>query len=172
MGLVLVLALLFGSRVLAGSVPSGDPFQAIWEAIFGQAEQINTLNQEVSKLKNTVNELANKLEQVPWDMTGTYTVYWGGNRHQMIVDSMNLITGEFSGHGIFLDAPGYSWTMTGALDGYSFNFRIVYTETLPGYYVDTTGTVAPDGSLSGSGVSSIGENFTFHSTSGTATKNN
>lgn len=190
---MLVGILSLSSYVFASSSPSGDPFQAIWDTIssigntledygsrLNDAENVNSdqtaliesLQTTVSQQTSQINELIAKLEQVPWDLTGTYIVYWGGNRHQMVVDNMDLVTGEFSGHGTFLDAPGYFWTMTGHLDGYSFNFRIVYTETLPGYYVDTTGTVAPDGSLSGSGVSSIGENFTFHSTSGAATKNN
>lgn len=171
----------------------GQPFQMVWDAIANLQSQIDNIEllpgpqgepgpqgpagepswdeQRVVELEERIDELEAKLNEVPWDLTGTYTVYFGGNRHQMVVDSMDLVTGDFSGHGTFLDAPGYSWTMTGHLDGYSFTFRIVYTETLPGYYVDTTGTVAPDGTLSGSGVSGIGEHFIFYSSTGTATKN-
>ena len=170
---MIVVSLLVAGLFLAGSVSAakgGDPLQAVWQAINALVARVDGHDTQIASLQATIDDLVAKVQE-PWNLTGTYVGYWGGNQHQMAVDTMNTITGEFSGHGTYLDAPGYAWTMTGTLDEDSFNFRITYTETLAGYYVDTTGTIASDGTLSGNGVSSLGENFIFHSTSGVATKN-
>src|SRR3989344_8251609 len=43
-GFVMVLAILFAGRVVASTSPSGDPFQAIWDAI-------NTLKQQMASIQ-------------------------------------------------------------------------------------------------------------------------
>ena len=170
---MIAVSILVAGMLIAGSVSAakgGDPLTAVWNAINVLVARVDGHDAQIASMQATIDDLVAKVRE-PWNLTGTYVVYWGGNQHQMVVDTMNTITGEFSGHGTYLDAPGYSWTMTGNLDGSAFTFRITYTETLAGYYVDTTGTIATIGTLSGNGVSSLDENFAFYSASGIVTKN-
>jgi len=108
-----------------------------------------------------------------WNMTGQYQITFAGSYfHTMTIDviALNTDPGTFSGTGVWNDDPvGYTWTVTGHLDGSKLDFHIVYTGTGAGYWVDAIGTVAADGTLSGTGIDSSNFSFSWYSTSGTAT---
>ncbi len=118
---------------------------------------------------NTSNAVAN------WDLTGTYGIDYvctsgcsGTYSHTLIVTAMDLVSGDFSGNGFYNSNPGYTWTAAGNVNGSDFTMNLVYTGINAGYTVDLVGTIAGDGSLSGTAVSSSGQTFTFSSASGNA----
>lgn len=62
---------------------------------------------------------------------------------------------EFSGTGEY-SSPGYPWTIQGQVSGHNVSFRIDYQGAInPGYNVEATGTIAADGSVSGTAVSHL-----------------
>ncbi|MBI5127734.1 hypothetical protein HZA76_04745 [Candidatus Roizmanbacteria bacterium] len=107
-----------------------------------------------------------------WDLTGTYTVDFnlGGGHyiHTMDIDTVDLFAGTFSGTGFYNTNPAYTWNVTGTINDANVLFTIVYTGLNPGYTVHATGTIASDGSMSGT-ATGPGQNFTWMTTSGTAT---
>lgn len=109
-----------------------------------------------------------------WDITGSYVIDFtctsgcsGVYTHTMNVDSINLLTGAFSGTGFYNVDPSYTWNLTGTLTGTALAYTILYTGSNAGYTVNATGTVAPDGTLSGT-ATGPGQEFTWQSTSGKA----
>jgi len=108
-----------------------------------------------------------------WDLTGTYTIDFvctsgcsGTYTHQMNVTSMNLVTGDFSGTGNYYGPP--TWTHIGNVDGSSVDFVVDYDSS--SYYVNVDGTIASDGSMSGT-ASNASQAFTWSTTAGYATFN-
>jgi uncharacterized protein YycO len=80
--------------------------------------------------------------------------------------------GTFSGTGYTITNPSLPWTASGTVSGSTFSLLIVYTVPPPGvetYSGTFTGTILPDGKLSGSGVSSVNEMGNLVTTSGAAT---
>jgi len=109
-----------------------------------------------------------------WNMTGTYEITFhctappdciGNYPHTMIVELVMLSTdpGKFSGSGSYDLDPSYTWTVTGTLSGSDLAFHILYTGTNAGYTIDALGTVAADGTLSGT-ATGPGQTFTWVST--------
>ncbi|MEK7535417.1 MAG: hypothetical protein AAB590_00155 [Patescibacteria group bacterium] len=111
-----------------------------------------------------------------WDLTGTYTVEFtcvtncvGIYPHSMTIDSMDVVTGTFSGDGYYIPNPTYTWDLSGTSTDSDLIAHILYTGTGAGYYVDLVGTIAGDGTLSGVATSSANQTFTWETTSGMAT---
>lgn len=112
-----------------------------------------------------------------WDLTGTYTIVFtctsgcsGDYPHTMEVNVMDLGTGDFSGTGYYNPNNAYTWDVTGTVSGSSVSpFHILYTGLNAGYYVDLTGTINGDGSMSGTATSSSSQTFDWVTTSGAAT---
>lgn len=81
----------------------------------------------------------------------------GGNYpHHLTVDSLQptgLNSFTFTGHGSFDPDPSYTWTATGSVSGTALSMHIVYTGTQAGYTLDFTGTINPDGSVTGTSFS-------------------
>ena len=71
--------------------------------------------------------------------------------HHLTIASYSAGTGSFSGTGYSVSPPT-SWTITGTIKGGTVSFHIAYTAGNPGYTFDGTGTVAADGSMSGTGT--------------------
>ncbi len=96
-----------------------------------------------------------KVERVPGDWTFsdpllvTYNIGAGTYPHSYNIASYDPATGDFSGTGTYLNAPGYSETITGDINGDIITFTILYTGANPGYTLSMTGTIADNGSLSG-----------------------
>ena len=89
----------------------------------------------------------------------------GGNYpHHLTVDSLQPIglnSFTFTGHGTFDPDPSYTWTATGSVSGTTLSMHIVYTGTQAGYTLDFTGTINPDGSVTGTSFSdSLGRTLT------------
>ena len=119
---------------------------------------------------------SSKAANVRWDLTGTYTIVFsctsgcsGDWPHTMNIESMNLVSGDFSGTGHYNSIPAYTWDVTGSVSGSSIEFEVAYTGLNPGYTVNATGTINRDGSLSGD-ATGPGQIFTWASTSGKASR--
>jgi hypothetical protein len=89
---------------------------------------------------------------------GTYTfvatcvsVCSGVFTHHLTIASYSAGAGSFSGTGYSVSPPT-RWTITGTIKGGRVSFHIAYTAGNPGYTFDGTGTVAPNGSMSGTGT--------------------
>ena len=104
-----------------------------------------------------------------WDMTGNYTIDFvctsgcsGTYTHQMNITSMDLETGAFSGTGNY--QPGTpTWTHSGNVSGSDIDFKIDYDGST--YYVDVIGTIASNGSMSGT-ASNNSQTFNWSTTGG------
>lgn len=107
-----------------------------------------------------------------WNLTGTYTINFtlsggGDYLHTMNVTSMNLATGDFSGTGQYNADPSYTWNVNGNISGSNLTFHILYTGSNAGYTVDAIGTIASDGSMSGT-ATGPGQTFDWKTASGNA----
>jgi hypothetical protein len=95
-----------------------------------------------------------------WNVAGTYPLTFaagGTYPHSMTVSSVSPLTTSatsFSGTGFYVPDPSYTWTVTGSVHGSTIDFVIVYTGTGAGYTVTATGTIAADGSMSGTALDS------------------
>lgn len=108
-----------------------------------------------------------------WDLTGTYVINFhctsgcsGDYPHTLVVDTMNLGTGMFSGTGFYNPDNSITWKITGTVTDSNLIFHIAYDGS--SYTVDGTGVIAPNGTLSGD-ATGPGQTFTWASTSGFAT---
>lgn len=104
--------------------------------------------------------------QPKWDMTGTYTIQYFLDGHQYDHTDTITVTSyddpmTFTGTGFYNPDPRYTETVTGTLTGDNLEFTVDYTGLNPTYALDADGTVAPDGSLSGSATSNTGQHFTW-----------
>jgi hypothetical protein len=83
--------------------------------------------------------------------------YQGGNYpHHLTVDSIQptgLGSFTFTGHGSYDPDQSYTWNATGSVSGPALSMHIVYTGTQAGYYLDFTGTINSDGSVTGTSFS-------------------
>ena len=113
---------------------------------------------------------------VKWDPAGTYTIRFsctagcsGDYDHTMNISNFHKNNGNFAGNGNYIPDPSYTWNLNGNLNGSAMTWHILYTGTNPGYTVDGAGTVASNGTLSGTATSSSGQSFNWSSISGAAT---
>lgn len=96
-----------------------------------------------------------------WNVGGTYplVVTLGGTyTHTMTVDTVTPISPtstRFSGTGYYNPDPSYTWTVQGMVSGSNITFDILYTGTFAGYTFDAVGTIAADGSMSGTATDSL-----------------
>lgn len=96
------------------------------------------------------------------NLTLTCTSNCGGTYpHTLNIASMDTQTGNFSGNGFYNADSNYTWDVTGNTSGISFSAHILYTGLNPGYASDLTGTVSPDGTVSGIATSNTSQTFTF-----------
>lgn len=109
-----------------------------------------------------------------WNLTGAYRIdFMAGGGHYLhdmdvTVVMLNTDPGEFSGTGTYVPDTSYTWTVTGHLDGSKLDFHILYTGTDAGYWVDAVGTVAANGTLSGTAKDRNGLASDWHSILGAA----
>ena len=106
-----------------------------------------------------------------WSLEGDWTLkfmYLGSPYiHEMTV-TIQQLGGSFEGYGHYVPDPGYTWTVTGTVSESNVAFRIVYTGKNLGYFVDAVGTIASDGTMSGT-WSNPSQSGTWSSTAGEAT---
>lgn len=101
--------------------------------------------------------------------------YQGSNYpHHLTVDSLQptgLNSYTFTGHGTFDPDQSYTWDATGSVSGTTLSMHIVYTGTQAGYSLDFTGTINPDGSVTGTSFSdSLGRTLTVSMPAGSASE--
>lgn len=120
-------------------------------------------------------------QRMVWDLRGDYVIDFicsagcGGHEgshhpHSMTIDEMTLRNGQFSGHGFFIDRPGFVWETRGKVSKNKVKFEIIYTVADAGYTVKVKGAIADDGVISGKAKSSNGEWFDLVTVSGAAKK--
>jgi len=110
-----------------------------------------------------------------WNPKGDYTLEFtctsgcsGVYPHAMSISSFDEDTGVFSGTGSYIPDGSYTWDLDGTLTGTSLAMSIDYTGSNPSYAVSLAGTIAPDGTMSGTATSNVGQSFTWAATEGKA----
>lgn len=106
-----------------------------------------------------------------WSVVGRYVISFNCATcvpHNITINTYNKHTGVFSGYGTYAANPAYTWIVSGVVTGNQITMRILYTGIDAGYYVDLTGTIAPNGTMSGNATQSSGGQFTWLTTSGHA----
>ena len=86
--------------------------------------------------------------------------------HTMNITNENIDTsgiGTFSGSGYFDADTNTTWNVAGSVNyiNKTVSFHIVYTGSNAGYTADSTGTIAPDGTMAGTGTTSQGQTATW-----------
>lgn len=87
-----------------------------------------------------------------WELTapsGIDLVCGGSTYSHTLNDVTNDPNGSFEGTGTYNPNTGYTWDMAGEIDGDGIEFYILYTGINAGYTLNGIGTIAPDGSISG-----------------------
>jgi hypothetical protein len=106
-----------------------------------------------------------------WNPVGNYVISFNCATcvpHNLKITSFNRHTGAFSGYGALASNPVYTWTVSGMVSGNQISMRILYTGVNAGYYVDLSGTIARNGTMSGIATQSSGGSFTWMTTRGHA----
>src|SRR5205814_4492030 len=111
-----------------------------------------------------------------WNISGTHNIVFttpdtSTYSHTMNVTNLVALSNtstSFSGTGTYDADPSYTWTVTGTVAGNAVSFHIVYTGTGAGYFVNGSGTIASDGSISGTALDSNGLSLTWTMPAGSA----
>ncbi len=113
---------------------------------------------------------------VNWNLTGGYDLEFtctsgcsGDYPHIMNINAWDNGTGDFSGSGYYIPGPLKTWDVSGVVNSSSVSFRILYTGTDAGYFVDLEGTIDSNGIMSGTATSSSGQTFDWETTTGVVT---
>lgn len=83
----------------------------------------------------------NAPRNIDFDCGGIYS-------HSLETVSQNP-DGTFTGTGYYLADNSYTWNISGDIEGDNITFQLVYTGTNSGYTLNGNGTIAIDGSISG-----------------------
>jgi hypothetical protein len=107
----------------------------------------------IALLVSVVPALA-KVERVPaWELTVPQEIDFtcGGGSYLHTLETVNnLPNGDSTGTGYYNPNHSYTWDFDGNINGDDFTFTIVYTGISAGSIYNGTGTIASDGSISGS----------------------
>jgi hypothetical protein len=131
-----------------------------------QYETINNVSTTGGSLSYTNFERADTAATGVWSLpTATpialdFGLSGADYQHHLTVDSLQptgLGSFTFTGHGTYDPDASYTWNATGSVSGTALSMHIVYTGSNAGYTVDVTGTVNPDGSVTGSATDSNGQ---------------
>ncbi|HET7320474.1 MAG TPA: hypothetical protein VFI84_02725 [Candidatus Saccharimonadales bacterium] len=104
-----------------------------------------------------------------WQLNPSAIVFTCGGApygHHLNTVSENQSTGDFTGTGSYNADSSYTWNATGNVSDSNITFQIVYTGTNAGYTLNGVGTIASDGSVSGT-VDGNCESFTMPAGSAT-----
>lgn len=88
----------------------------------------------------------------PWTLQAPTSIDFscGGGTYSHTLDTVtNNSDGSFTGTGHYNADNSYTWNITGNISGDNITFTVVYTGTNAGYTLNATGTIASDGSISG-----------------------
>jgi len=87
-----------------------------------------------------------------WKLNPSSIVFTCGGSpyaHSLNTVTENQFTGNFTGTGSYIADPSYTWNAAGNVSGSNVTFQIVYTGNNAGYTLNGVGTIANDGSVSG-----------------------
>ena len=150
-------------RVAAGSVELGNPLQ------YEKFLALQGFGHNHGEVDYTNFTYASPGSGVYAPVSGQHAIvfgYQGSNYAHTLDGGLKLVALSpeklaFSGTGSYNGQAGATWSIKGVVHNGDVKFEIVYTGTLqPGYKVDVTGTIAPDGSMTGTAVSSQGQDLT------------
>jgi hypothetical protein len=100
--------------------------------------------------------------------TLTFVCGGGDYVHTLNTVSEDQSTGNFTGTGSYNADTTYTWDASGNVTDNNFNMTVTYTDTSAGSVYNLVGTIAPDGSISGTSDSNC---QTFSMPAGTAVQN-
>jgi hypothetical protein len=146
-----------------GSVELGNPLQDAQFAAFQNGRYhgaIDYTNFTYAEPGSGVWAPVNQPDALTFTYQGTqYTHTLNGGLKLTAISPERL---KFSGTGVYTGQTGATWTIAGHLQGSKVSFVITYNGTLePGYTVTATGTIASDGSASGTAASSAGQTLAW-----------
>jgi hypothetical protein len=106
-----------------------------------------------------------------WTVAGTTLTFVLGvdYPHTLFVDTVtptSTTSATFTGHGFYNGNPTVTWTVAGSVQGSTVSFHMAYTEG--GYTLDATGTIAGNGSMSGTANDSVSQFLTWSAPAGSA----
>ncbi len=87
-----------------------------------------------------------------WELTAPKAIVFncGGSDYAHTLNTVSQdVNGVFAGTGDFDADASYTWDIDGTIDGSSITFALVYTGANFGYTLNGNGTIANDGSISG-----------------------
>lgn len=113
-----------------------------------------------------------KVERVagPWELAAPQGIVFtcgGGSYPHTLLEADMLPGGDFEGNGQYNPNPSYTWDISGNISEDSIVFTLVYTGLNSGYTLHGIGTIASDGSISGT---TDGNCSTFAMGAGSATR--
>lgn len=74
----------------------------------------------------------------------------GGTTYTHTLKTISVgLDGSFTGTGVYNADSSYTWDISGKITGDAITFALVYTGTNPGYTLNGTGTMGPDGTITG-----------------------
>ncbi len=105
----------------------------------------------------------------PWELTAPQAITFtcGGSYYHTLSTVSNLADGDFEGTGVWNGSASYTWDIDGNINGDDITFQLVYNGGNPGYTLNGVGTIASDGSITGS---TDGNCTAFAMGAGTATR--
>jgi hypothetical protein len=101
----------------------------------------------------------------------TFAIGTSTYAHTMTIDQITPTSNDsftFTGTGVYDADPTVTWNVSGMVSGSTVTFTIVYTGTGAPYTVTGTGTIAADGSISGTATDSALQSLTFTTPAGSA----
>ncbi len=106
-----------------------------------------------------------------WSLIGDWVLefYFKGSPPVSVHD-MTITDDSFTGTGVWLDDPNFTWAVEGIMEGNIVDFIVTYLTPsgAEGFEVVVTGTIAPDGTMSGEWEDDANRSGTWKSTMGTA----
>jgi hypothetical protein len=87
-----------------------------------------------------------------WTLTAPTSIVFtcGGGTYPHTLNTVSQDSaGNFTGTGTYDPDHSYTWNITGNITGNSITYQLIYTGTNAGYTLGGTGTIASDGSISG-----------------------
>lgn len=110
------------------------------------------------------------VQRVPaWNLVGNYVINFDCSTcvpHNITISAYDPYTGALSGYGAYALNPAFTWSVSGTLTGDQIAMHILYTGQGAGYAVNLTGTVAANGTMSGTATDSSGATFGWYTSSG------
>jgi len=109
----------------------------------------------IALLLTIVGVVSAKVNRVAeyWEITAPNAIIFGCGggtyNHTLDIVTNDFSCGTFEGEGTYDSNSSYTWDITGSIDGDDITFTLIYTGINSGYTLNGSGTIAVDGSISG-----------------------